>query len=131
MKRLLLLLSLLTVFVVPLVIAACGGDDDSAAPPPAEPAPAEEPAPEEAMAAGDAAAGEPIFQEAGCGGCHTLAAAGSTGAVGPNLDDLMPDLKTIVEQVTNGGGGMPAFAGQLTEQEIADVSQYVADSVGS
>jgi cytochrome c oxidase subunit 2 len=33
------------------------------------------------------AAGKAIFSgSAGCGGCHTLAAAGATGTVGPNLD---------------------------------------------
>ncbi len=134
MKRPLLLLVLLTFFVVPLAVTACGGDDDSAEPAPAEPAPAEpapaeEPAEEEAME-GDPGAGEVVFQEAGCGGCHTLAAAGSSGAVGPNLDDLMPSFETTVEQVTNGGGGMPAFGGDLTEQEINDVSQFVADAAG-
>ena len=46
---------------------------------------------------------------AGCGGCHTLADAGASGAVGPNLDDLKPDAATVAAQVENGGGGMPAF----------------------
>ena len=36
---------------------------------------------------GDAAAGETVFASAGCGACHTLSAAGSSGTVGPNLDD--------------------------------------------
>ena len=39
-------------------------------------------------AEGDAAAGEAVFASAGCGGCHTLEAAGASGAVGPNLDDV-------------------------------------------
>ena len=42
---------------------------------------------------GDAAAGEAVFAEAGCGGCHTLEAAGSSGTVGPNLDESQPDLR--------------------------------------
>lgn len=79
-------------------------------------------------AAGDATAGESVFASAGCGGCHTLEAAGSSGAIGPNLDDLAPALDAIVEQVTNGGGGMPAFAGQLSETQIQDVAAFVFES---
>ena len=37
------------------------------------------------------AAGEAVFASAGCGGCHTLEAAGSSGNVGPNLDEAKPD----------------------------------------
>ena len=33
-----------------------------------------------------ASAGKQVFSANGCGSCHTLAAAGSTGTVGPNLD---------------------------------------------
>ncbi|HEX2587252.1 MAG TPA: cytochrome c [Gaiellales bacterium] len=36
--------------------------------------------------AGDANAGKAVFASAGCSGCHTLAQAGATGTVGPNLD---------------------------------------------
>ena len=76
---------------------------------------------------GDAANGEEVFASAGCGGCHTFEAAGSTGSVGPNLDELAPSkFDEVVEQVTNGGGAMPAFAGELSEQEIRDVATYVS-----
>ena len=44
-----------------------------------------------------------------CGGCHTLADAGSTGNVGPNLDDAKPSYDLVVDRVTNGQGGMPSF----------------------
>jgi mono/diheme cytochrome c family protein len=74
---------------------------------------------------GDPAAGKPIFDSAGCSGCHTLAAANATGQVGPNLDELEPEYDAIVEQVTNGGGGMPPFQGQLSEDEIKNVSAFV------
>ena len=73
---------------------------------------------------GDAAAGEEIFV-ANCGSCHTLAAAGTTGTVGPNLNDSSFDQGAVEEQVTQGGGGMPAFEGQLSEQEIQNVAAYV------
>ena len=77
---------------------------------------------------GDAAAGEGIFASAGCGGCHTLEAAGTSGTVGPNLDDSKPDFALAVNRVTNGRGAMPSFKDQLSEQEIADVAQYVVAS---
>jgi mono/diheme cytochrome c family protein len=79
---------------------------------------------------GDPAKGKSIFASASCGGCHTLAAAHSTGTVGPNLDDLKPDYRSVTSQVTNGGGGMPPFGSQLSKQQIADVSAYVVKSTG-
>jgi len=89
----------------------------------------EEPATTEAAPsapAGDAAAGEAVFASAGCGGCHTLEAAGSSGKVGPNLDDAQPNEALVVERVTNGMGVMPSFADQLSEKQIQDVAAYVA-----
>lgn len=77
---------------------------------------------------GDAAAGEGVYAEAGCGSCHVLAAAGSTGAVGPSLDDLKPSPEQVVEQVTNGGGAMPAFKDSLSEQQIRDVAAFVTEA---
>jgi mono/diheme cytochrome c family protein len=79
---------------------------------------------------GDPKKGSAVYSSAGCGGCHTLAAAHSTGTVGPNLDQLKPDYRAVTAQVTNGGGAMPAFKSQLTPQQIADVSAYVVDSTG-
>ena len=78
---------------------------------------------------GDAAAGEAIFVES-CGSCHTLEEAGTSGTVGPNLDESTLDLQAVVEQVTNGGGAMPAFGGQLSEEEIQNVSAFVVASQG-
>ncbi len=76
---------------------------------------------------GDPVAGKEIFLGAsGCAGCHTLADAGSTGTIGPNLDALKPSYDTVVAQVTNGGGGMPAFGDTLTEKQIQDVAAYVS-----
>ena len=82
-----------------------------------------------AAAEGDAAAGGAVFS-ANCGSCHTLAAAGSTGAVGPNLDDLKPSYDAVMQQVTNGGGGMPAFSGTLSADDIKNVSAYVSQNAG-
>jgi mono/diheme cytochrome c family protein len=74
--------------------------------------------------------GKAIFSSAGCGSCHTLKAAGATGTVGPNLDTLKPSEPVAERQVTNGGGGMPPFKGQLTPAEIKAVAQFVSSSAG-
>jgi mono/diheme cytochrome c family protein len=73
--------------------------------------------------------GEAIFK-ANCSSCHTLAAAGSTGTVGPNLDQLKPAMAVVVRQVTNGGAVMPAFKGKLTPAQIQAVAKYVSSSAG-
>ena len=77
-------------------------------------------------AAARPAAGASVFGSAGCGGCHTLAAAGSHGQIGPNLDRLRPSFAAVKTQVERGGGGMPAFRGQLTPAQIRDVAAFVA-----
>jgi mono/diheme cytochrome c family protein len=81
-------------------------------------------------AEGDPAAGKAVFASAGCGGCHTLADAGSSGNVGPNLDDAQPDMALVVERVTNGAGAMPAFKDQLSAEEINNVAAYVSQAAG-
>lgn len=73
--------------------------------------------------------GEAIFK-AKCGSCHTLAAAKTTGTVGPNLDQLKPPLATVRTQVINGGSVMPAFKNLLSDAQIEAVSKYVADNAG-
>jgi mono/diheme cytochrome c family protein len=79
---------------------------------------------------GDPAAGKEIYAANGCGSCHTLADAGSTGTVGPSLDDSTIDFAGAVEQITNGGGGMQAYSGVLSEEEIANVAAYVVTARG-
>ena len=115
---------LLVAGALALVAAGCGGDDESDT---AEP-PAATTTENGGSETGDAANGEQVYASAGCGGCHTFEAAGSTGSVGPNLDDLAPSFDEVVTQVTNGGGAMPAFGGDLTEQEINDVAAFVSGS---
>ena len=78
---------------------------------------------------GDATAGAQVYETASCGSCHALAAAGSSGAVGPDLDDASPSFDKVVERVTGGKGVMPPFADQLTAQEIRDVAAFVSSSV--
>ena len=81
--------------------------------------------------AGDAAAGKQVFESAGCVACHTLEDAGSTGTVGPNLDDAKPPATLVVTRVTEGAGAMPSFKDKLTEQQIQDVAAYVSSSAGT
>lgn len=88
-----------------------------------QPAPAAKPA--GADAAG-IAKGHELFNTFGCGGCHTLADAGASGRVGPSFDgDSNLNQDFVVNRVTNGQGMMPAFAGQMSPEEIADIAAYI------
>ncbi len=85
---------------------------------------------EESSAAGSTlTAGEEVF-DGTCAACHTLMAAGSHGNVGPNLDELKPNQALVEKQVTNGGGGMPAFGGSLSKEEIKNVAGFVSHWAG-
>jgi mono/diheme cytochrome c family protein len=79
---------------------------------------------------GDPDAGKDVFASAGCGSCHTLSDAGASGTVGPSLDDSSVDFAAAVDQITNGGGGMQAYSGTLSEEEIANVAAYVVTARG-
>jgi mono/diheme cytochrome c family protein len=121
-----------------VVVTGCGGGGSSSS---AETTATEEAAPpaEEAPAGNEeAGAGESVMLAEGktvfttnCASCHTLKEAGTSGEVGPNLDELEPDMATVEHQVTNGGGGMPAFKGQLSSEEIKSVATYVSAVAGS
>ena len=119
-----------------LAVAGCGGDDESGADvtdvtftEPTETDDGDETETDGEETEGDAANGEQIFASAGCGGCHTLSAAGTNGSVGPDLDDASPSYDLVVERVTNGAGAMPSFEGDLSAEEIQDVAAYVSSSV--
>jgi predicted ferric reductase/mono/diheme cytochrome c family protein len=88
-----------------------GGDDS---PPPA--------------ASSNVSAGKAVFTSAGCGDCHTLEAAGSSGGIGPDLDQTKPDAARVRALVTDGAGAMPSFADELTSRQIADVAAFVSQS---
>ena len=76
--------------------------------------------------------GASIFKLGPCAGCHTLAAAGTHGTTGPNLDQIAKLLTFAIvqRQVTNGGALMPAFAATLTPTQIKAVAQYVVSVAG-
>lgn len=75
-------------------------------------------------------AGARVFTQGGCATCHTLAAPRARGRIGPNLDQLRPDADAVARQVREGGGGMPAYADRLSEEEIGAVGAYVAEVAG-
>ena len=63
--------------------------------------------------------------KAQCGVCHTLQAAESKGQIGPNLDQLKPQIPQIIFAVTNGIGVMQSWEGILTYEEIEAVAYYI------
>ena len=121
-----------------LAVAGCGGEEEATPTPSTVQGPVSttstttttttgtQPGP-----TGNPTAGKAVFTgSAGCTGCHTLKDAGSTGTVGPNLDQVMPSDSLVVDRVTNGRGVMPSFKGTLTPQQIADVAAYVSSVAG-
>ena len=61
-----------------------------------------------------------------CGSCHVLEKAGTSGTVGPNLDEASPTFERAFRQIQNGGGGMPAFGDRLTDEQIRALARYVS-----
>ena len=86
---------------------------------------ATQPAPPPPAAAG----GDQLFAE-NCGSCHTLAAAGTSGTIGPNLDDLAPDQALVLATVQNGAGGGLMPANLLTGAQAEQVAAFVAANAG-
>ena len=121
---------LIPIVVVALLLAlngvACGGDDNGGG----TVTTTEETTTEETTDETTAAAGRDVFV-ANCGSCHTLSDAGTSGTIGPNLDQIALSSAEVETQVRNGGGAMPAFEGDLSDDEIAQVSEYVAENDGS
>jgi mono/diheme cytochrome c family protein len=126
----------LVAFAFVFAVAACGGDEEASPEPETtegtittetETTETETTDTGETGADGDPVAGKAVFVgPGGCGSCHTFSDAGTSGTIGPNLDESQPSFELAVDRVTNGQGAMPSFSGQLTEQQIADVSAYVS-----
>ena len=89
-----------------------------------------------ARAADDAAtlaAGKALFTTGAapsCALCHTLKDAGTTGAVGPVLDELQPDADRVAAALRNGIGAMPSYKATLKEDQILALARYVAKASG-
>ena len=107
MKLRLTLAALLVAFV-----AGCGGSSEDSNNAPAA-----------------SSGGEKLFTD-NCSSCHTLAAAGASGKVGPNLDQLRPGPDLVTSQVNTGGGAMPSFKGKLTDDQIKQIADYVSANAG-
>jgi mono/diheme cytochrome c family protein len=155
MRRAALLLAVL-VAVLGFAVAGCGGEEEATPTPETVVGTVPQPEPTETTGTettgtetsgtettgtettppaveGDPVAGKAVFTgSSGCINCHTLADAGATGNVGPNLDQSKPSADLVVDRVTNGSpAGMPSFKGSLTDQQIADVAAYVSSVAGS
>ena len=65
---------------------------------------------------GDPVAGSTSSLTAGCTGCHTLTDAGSTGTVGPNLDQAKPPATLVYQRVTEGAGADAVVQGHALDQ---------------
>ena len=103
----------LVALVLGLGGVACGGDDNGDATDTTTEETTETTTEETTTeATGD---GREVFV-ANCGSCHTLSDAGTSGTIGPNLDGIALSEADIETQVRNGGGGMPAFEGDLTRR---------------
>lgn len=85
----------------------------------------------------DVANGKTMF--AGCGSCHTLADAGTTGAVGPNLDDSFRAARQAGMHSDQFAGVVhrwikiaqpPMPRNIVTGQDAIDVAAYVASVAG-
>ena len=72
--------------------------------------------------------GAAVWGRAGCGTCHTLAAVGSSGTKGPDLDVLRLSPAEIAAKVRAGGGGMPAFAKRLAPAKIDALAAFVSSA---
>ena len=73
--------------------------------------------------------GKDVFlNKAVCSTCHTLADAGSSSNIGPNLNEIRPNKMRVINTVTNGIGVMPSYEGELTSEEIEAVAHYVSTS---
>ena len=98
--------------ILVLAFAGCGGDSDTADRPE------------------QAASGEPakVFAST-CGGCHTLADAGTSGRIGPDLDELEPQAAEVVRAIEGGPGQMPENL--LQGEEAQAVADYVAGAAGN
>ena len=73
--------------------------------------------------------GKDVFlNKAMCGSCHALSDAETSGQIGPNLNQIKPDIARVINTVANGIGVMPPYEGVLSTEEIEAVAHYVSIS---
>ena len=104
--------------LVAFTLAACGGDgggdgEDSGPPP------------QQVVDQGNSSDGVDVYAQS-CAACH---GDDGDGGSGPRLagEEAYTSADVVVDQIRNGGGGMPAFGDRLSDQELADVSAYVVE----
>jgi mono/diheme cytochrome c family protein len=73
----------------------------------------------------DADAARDMFHSWSCSACHALADAGASGGVGPTLDNPKLTRDLIIDRIANGQGAMPSFGGQISDEEIAQLADYI------
>jgi mono/diheme cytochrome c family protein len=73
----------------------------------------------------DADAARDVFHSWSCSACHGLADAGASGGVGPTLDNPKLTRDLIIDRIANGQGAMPSFGGQIPDEEIALLADYI------
>ncbi|MEX2210588.1 MAG: cytochrome c [Gaiellaceae bacterium] len=106
------------------VAAGCGGGGGGGGP---DVDAASDPVPQ-----GDPIAGRDAFllgTDPACGDCHTLADAGTTATVGPNLDELKPTFDQVVQAVQTGPGAMPEFP-EVGGTFLDNLAAYVSTAAG-
>ncbi len=135
------MLLLLAVAALAALGTECGGDGDREV--------------TVAVAVGDPVAGKAVFEQQGCGNCHTFEAAGSTKNQGPNLDEVarrydaafirqsIVDPSAYIEKGVSGSiGGDTSYrdlmlsygpnptteANRLTDQQLADLVGFLTQS---
>lgn len=115
----------LLLLAAPTALGEAGAADDNAATTATTEAASSGGAADEAMLE----TGRQVFTEEAtppCTVCHTLADAGASGQVGPNLDQLQPSPELVRQAVAGGVGIMPAYGDQLSEAQIEAVAHYVS-----
>lgn len=74
--------------------------------------------------------GSELYRASGCGSCHTLAAARTSGTAGPSLDAVKPSYANVLRWVTRGGGEMPGYRGTLSPKTIRALATFVSREAG-
>jgi cytochrome c oxidase subunit 2 len=92
---------------------------------------------------GGATDGNAIFSEAGCATCHTLADAGSTAEVGPNLDMVLPGQseEAVRESIVDPNAVItdgyqpdvmpPSFGETLSDEQLNALVDYLVEVAGT
>lgn len=78
---------------------------------------------------GDPVAGSRVAEavEPACARCHSLAAAGWEGTIGPPLDQLRPGFAQTLAAIERGPGMMPSYGDELSTRQARDLAAYVSE----